>query len=278
MLAEPILMPLGSSQRIVVTSADGTARRRLPRAQIVGAQAEVVRFGLYGQFTVNTAVPYSSDALPTILKGDRVEFYYQGVLRYRGWIEERACVEGEPDTLALVGYGLYFLMGQQRCFGRYAYAGSGVDVADAFAEIARDATLSRNQTAPSALGRQGLPLYGALLADKIGTTTTFVDAYNKLFSAVANDLVQSQAGNLAFWGGDVDAYGQDRLRVGPLAATTFPPTHTVRVPAQRTQAAEGEDQAGDLKNRILMSGGAAALSPAGNRASHRCSVNLPLLQ
>lgn len=247
-------MPLSRDQKIIVTSADGSKRRRLPAFQITKASARVERYGGYGQFSVDTAIPFSGDALSTILKGDRVEMYYGGVLRYRGWIEERMRVEGEPDTLGFVGYGLSFLLGQQLCYGRYAYAGNGADLATVFAEVVRDATQSRNQTLPPAMGRQGLPLYDALQVLQVGALTTFVDAYHKLLGDVANDLVQ-QSGNLCIWGGDVDAFGQNRAHFRPLAAITGTPMHVIPVPARRTQTAQAEDQAGDVKNRTLMTGG-----------------------
>ncbi len=248
-------MPLPNGQRIYATSADGSSRRRLPASQITAAECRISRWGGYDSFTIDCVISPTGDALTSIQPGDRVEFFYKGVRRYRGWIEERTRNEDEPDRLMFSGFGLSFLMGQQLCFGRYAYAGDGVDIGAAFAEITRDATINRNQTLLSAVGRRGMPLYNALQILQIGTTTTFVDAYNKLFKDVANDLVQNQAGNLATWGGDVDDFGQDRLFCRPLAPTTFPPTHSVIVPARQTQTAMGELQTGDLKNRLLATGG-----------------------
>jgi len=266
-------MALPRNQKIIVTSADGVKRRQLPAAQITGATARLERYGGYGQFTVSTAIAYKSDALASIVKGDRAEFYYQGTLRYRGWIEERLEAEGDPSTLAFTGFGLSFLAGQQFCYGRYAYAGAGKDLGDVFAEIACDATASRNQTLPPAAGRLSLPLYDALQVAKIGTTSTFVDAYHKLLKDVANDLVQNQAANLAVWGGDVDAFGQNRLYFRPLAPTTFPPMHTVLVPSNQTEAAQSEDQAGDVKNRVLMTGG----QPRFPQLAHNGGFDLPVV-
>lgn len=266
-------MPLPRDQKIIVTSADGTRRRRLPAAQITDANARIERYGGYGQFQVNTAIPYKADALSTVVKGDRVEFYYQGTLRYRGYIEERLQTEGEPDTLSFTGYGMSFLAGQQLCPGRYAYAGVGKDIGDVFAEIVRDANQSRSQSLPAAAGRQGLPIYGALQVLKVGMTTTFVDAYRKLFKDAANDLVQSQAANLAIWGGDVDAFQNDRLYIRPVAPTTFPAMHTLLVPSRQTEAAQAEDQAGDVKNRVLMTGG----QPRFPQLVHNGGFDLPVV-
>lgn len=264
---------LPRSQKIIVTSADGTRRRRLPAAQITDANARIERYGGYGQFQVNTAIPYKADALSTVVKGDRVEFYYQGTLRYRGYIEERLQTEGEPDTLSFTGYGMSFLAGQQLCPGRYAYAGTGKDIGDVFAEIVRDANQSRSQSLPPAMGRQGLPVYGALQVLKVGTATTFVDAYRKLFKDVANDLVQNQAANLATWGGDVDAFLHDRLYIRPVTPATFPAMHTLLVPSRQTEAAQAEDQAGDIKNRVLMTGG----QPRFPQLNHNGGFDLPVV-
>ena len=266
-------MPLPRDQKIIVTSAGGTRRRRLPAAQVTDANARVERYGGYGAFQINTAVPYKADALSTVVKGDRVEFYYQGKLRYRGYIEERLLTEGEPDTLSFTGYGMSFLAGQQLCAGRYAYAGVGTDVATAFAEIVRDAVASRSQRLPPAQGRQGLPIYQALQVLPCGAQTTFVDAYQKLLKDVANDLVQGQAANLATWGGDVDAFGQDRLYFRPIAPPAFPPAHTLLVPSRQSEGAQSEDQAGDVKNRVLLTGG----SPRFPQLLHNGGFDLPVV-
>ena len=38
-------MPLAAGQKIIITSADGTKRRRMPSAQIMDAKARVERYG-----------------------------------------------------------------------------------------------------------------------------------------------------------------------------------------------------------------------------------------
>lgn len=265
-------MPIPRDQKIIVTSPDGSKRRRLPATQITDAECRIERFGGFGEFTLNTAVPSGPDALATIQQGDRVEFYYQGTLRYRGWIEERTRTLTDPDRLAFVGYGLSFLVRRQLCYGRYAYVAGGTDIADAFAEVVRDFMASRNQTIPSAVGRAGLPLFDALQCQKIGTRATFVDAYRKLSGDVLDDLVR-QSGNLAIWGGDVDAFGQNRLYIRPLAPVSPPATHTLLIPSRQTEAGQSEQQAGDVKNRALIVGG----NPRFPQMIHNGGFDLPLV-
>ncbi len=234
--------------QIIITSADGTQRRRFPSKYWQAPSWGIERYGSYGDFNLPTSLAFSADSLPSIVLGDRVEFWYAGKRRYRGYISARTPSENEPETLVLSGYGASLALGKQRCTKRYAFSGLlGVDVSQAFAGLARDFLVGTNL--PS-----GVPAVASVQALPIGLTLTNLDAWDKLASDVLATIVTA-TGNQAVWGVDVDPSGANRLFLRPMTSPAAPADHVLPVPGRGLTAAEGEWQSADIVNDLLLYGG-----------------------
>ncbi len=241
-------MPIPVGVQLYITSADGTKRRRLPIAQVESVSTTIDRFGGYGQGTVSTAIPYNQAGSLTVLPGDRVETWYEGSRRYRGYVSALQPSSDEPRKVVIQCYGASAILRKQFTNKAYAFPSGGVDVAEAFAALAHDFLLH-------ATGPGGFPLVQSTQILPIATTIQSLDARRKLAGDVLDALVK-EAGNLAVWGVDVDANGNNRLYLRPLSPAA-PPTHAIAVPGRNVETATGELQTADIVNQLTITGGAA---------------------
>ncbi len=258
-------MPLPAGLKIYITSADGTRRRRLPRVQVETVTTTIDRFGGYGQGTVTTAIPYHQAGALTVLPGDRVETWYAGVRRYRGYVSAIQPSGEEPRKVVIQTYGAAALLKKQSCNKAYAFPSGGVDVSQAFAQMAHDALLK-------ATGPNGFPLIQSTQILPVGQTINSLDARRKLAGDVLDALIK-ETGNLAVWGVDVDAAGGNRLYLRPLSPAS-PPTHAIPVPARYVETASGEQQTADIVNQLFVTGG----MPTYPNLLHNGGYELPVQQ
>lgn len=257
-------MPTPPGLQLYITSADGT-RRRLARANVETVTTTLERMGGYGQATIVTSLPYHQAGALTVRPGDRVETFYGGKRRYRGYVSALAPSGEEPRKVVITAFGAAALLRKQFCDKVYAFPQGGVDVSAAFAQLAQDSLLK-------ATGPGGFRLIQSVQSLPIGTTVQTLDARRKLAGDALDGLVK-EAGNLAVWGCDVDAAGLNRLYLRPLAPAA-PPTHAVAVPGRAVLEAGGEEQTADLVNQLLVTGGA----PTYPNLLHNGGFELPIYQ
>ena len=251
--------------QIIISSPDGTQRRRFPSRYWQSPSWTIERYGFYADFSLLTSLAFSADSLPNILLGDRVEFWYLGQRRYRGYLSARTPSEDEPQKLILSGYGAALALGKQRCTKRYAFIGGGIDVSGAFAAVCRDFIVG------TALPG-GVPAVASVQAVPVGIPVTNLDGWDKLFADVAAGLVTA-SGNEATWGTDVDPSGANRVFLRPTAPLTGQPTHVLPVPGKNIEAASGEVQSADIVNDLLLYGG----PPQFPQLLHNGNFELPVV-
>lgn len=258
-------MPTPPGLSIYFTSADGAQRRRLARANIETITTTLERAGGYGQATIVTSLPYHQVGALTVRPGDRVETFYGGERRYRGYVSALAPSGEEPRKVVITAFGAAALLRKQFCDKMYAFPQGGVDVSAGFAQLAQDYLLR-------VTGPGGFRLIQSVQSLPIGTTVQTLDARRKLAGDALDALVK-ESGNLAVWGCDVDAAGLNRLYLRPLAPAA-PPTHAVAVPGRAVLEAGGEEQTADLVNQLLVTGGA----PTYPNLLHNGGFELPIYQ
>jgi hypothetical protein len=252
------------SATLLVTSADGTERRRLPSGCILPFDGTIERYGGYGDFSVPTTLDYLNGA-PDVQLGDRVEYWQDGVRQYRGYVSARTRSADDPRKLTLSCYGRAMQLRKVVCAKNYAFPNGPLDVGSAFAELAND--LVNRTPWPS----NASPLRVAS-PDAIGPVSMGIQARNMLFGDVIDNLVTSAA-NLCTWGVDVDENGDDRLYLRKVKAAS-PPIWTIPVPSRIVERAEGEEQAGDLVNVAIVKGG----NPIFPQLLHNGDFALPIYQ
>ena len=258
-------MPLPAGLQLYITSADGTKRRKLPRAQVESVSTQIERSGGYGQGTVSTAIPYQDAGTLTVQIGDRVETWFQGKRRYRGYVTAISPTEDEPHKVSITAFGVSLLLRKQFCDRSYAFPALGVDVSAAFSALAQDFLLK-------ATGPGGERLIQSVQSLFVGTNIQYLDARQKLAGDIIDSLIKS-AGNLAVWGCDVDSSGSDRLYFRPLSPV-LPPTYAIPVPGKNVETATGEMQTADLVNQLFITGGA----PIFPQLLHNGGFELPVYQ
>lgn len=241
-------MALPAGCKIYFTSPDGSQRRSVPRLNLNTVQTQIDRLGGYGPATFATTIPFHLRGTLNVQIGDRVEVWYQGARRYRGYVSGFQPKGQEPRNLTVTAYGAAQILQKQFCDKAYAFPSGGVDIQAAFAQIANDFLLK-------ATGPGGFKLIQSTHILPIGTTIQNLDARRKLSGDAIRALVK-EAGSLAVWGVDADASDNNRLFVRPVG-TAAAPTHTLFVPSQMVESSTGEQQTADLINQILITGGNA---------------------
>ena len=206
-------MGLVETLQVIVTSADGTQTRSLPRVNILEPSWRIVRFGGYGDATIPTNLPFDGAKAQAILKGDRVRIYAGGTLQYEGYVTGKLFSTGSPDRYSLSCYGASLFLQGVPCNQTFAFPYGSVDVAQAFREFAQVYLLG-------ATGPQGNRLIDYIQALPIGVDFFGdLDATDKTAKDVLDALAQ-QAGNLAVWGVDTDPNGWRRLYFRPFASVS----------------------------------------------------------
>lgn len=237
-----------SNFQVIVTSHDGTQRRRLPARNIGIPTWAIERFGGYAEFTLPTTLPFLAGT--NILIDDRVEYWSQGVRLYRGYVTAITPSNEDPPKLLFAGYGVSKSVRELPSLRDYAFPGGAYPLNLAWAKVTQDVL-------NAAAGPGGLPLVTTLDAEDIGPggpTIASLAARNKIFGDVIDNLMTSAA-NLSIWGGDVGPDNGDRLYFRGIQAAA-PPTHVIPVPSRRVEKSVSERQAGDIINQVLISGGA----------------------
>jgi hypothetical protein len=250
----------------IITSATGTKTRRLPRKAISKANWNVQRFGGYADLTIETVLPFALAVAATdsVQIGDRVEVFFAGSRRYRGYVTGLLPSETEPKTLTVQAYGLSQQAGKLPVDRRFAFPGNGYDIATAFSLVVN--TVALNTAADG-----GLPTLTRVAASPIGTTISTLDGENKSFSDVMNDLMTA-AGNLATWGIGVGPDGEDQAYINALDLTGV--DSVFQVPGKLTESASSEIQTADIINVVKVTGGNAVYP----NLLHNGSFELPVVQ
>jgi hypothetical protein len=247
--------------KILITSADGTKRRWLPRFMLETPSWQIERYGGYGQCTLPTTLDYTAKS--PIQLGDRIEIFYKGVRQYRGYVTERQRSEENPRKTIYTAYGAYVWLRKQIGGRNYAFAVDGVDASESFAAFAQDTLLT-------AIGPQGIRLVASVQALTIGTLEQALTARQELAGDVLDGLMD-RCGNLAIWGVDVDDAGSNRLYIRPTDAA-YPPTYMIPVPSPFVEVGDSEEQGGDVVNQLVIKGG----TPQFPQLIHNGAFELPV--
>lgn len=215
--------------------ADGL-RKNLPARSIRAAHWEDERYGGWTQFSLDLNVLLTDPIAAA--QGDRVEFWFYGQRRYRGYVTGIELTEDDPPSVSLSGYGIAFRAAKPISNHAYVYA-VPTDIARVFADVASEWVS---------------PKLPALVIDaqSVGVSIQQVEATYKSIGETINDLTQNQGENLALWGGDADDDGNDRLFIKPFSSVT---DYTIPVPGRNTTASKRESQSGDVVNRLTILGG-----------------------
>ncbi len=197
------------------------------------------RYGGWTQFTMELNVTLEDPDDATIVsQNDRIELWFYGERRYRGFVSSVTVTEDEPPTVTLAGYGIAFQASKPTVNHAFVYP-QQVDIARVFADVAQEFVT---------------PLFPDLVieADPVDVTTQQVESTYKSVADALNDLTQNQGENLALWGGDADDDGNDRLYVKPFSSVT---DWAIPVPGRNVTASSRETQSADIVNRLTILGG-----------------------
>jgi len=236
--------------QLVITNPTRTARRRFPAKHITNFSATITRYGFFADFTISTAVRFDAPSFSSVHLGDCVEAYVNGVRVYRGFVTTLGPTEDDPlQRLSITGQGMYYFARKQLCDQVYPYPGDGADISQPFSDIAHDYIID-----PGIVGIGGEPVAVDVQALRVGVLTDIVDARQKMFGDIGDDIVQ-QSGNLAACGIDVNPAGQNRLFIRPIDDVTAKPRHVISVPSTRVSHAQSENQSADIVNTLLVVGG-----------------------
>ena len=246
---------------LVTDTTTGTARF-FPLDYVDSFSCKIARYGGYAEFSLSTSLPWGTSLVDWVSNQDRLELYYQGVLRYRGYVRGRTRSEEEPKTLIVEGYGALLGIRNQICRKRIGVTIDAADISSIFSQVINSFVLT-------ARGPNGLPLIQDVEVQSIGVTSSGVDGYNKLSGDVLDDI-QNQTANLAVWGCDVNPANQDRaytrkINTGPT------PDHVIVLPSPNVEAAQSEDQEADIRNILLINGG----NPIFPQLCHNGDFQLP---
>lgn len=195
------------------------------------------RYGGFQDFTLNLNATFAEGA--DIAPGDRIEFWWKGERRYRGYVYGTARDQADPQKLSVTGFGISYHAGKPIATHPYAYP-VPADLSRAFADIATEFVTPVLPTL-------------RISAEIVGATVSRVEATYKSFRDVMNDLCANQGENRALWGGDVRLVDSaDQLFIRPFDTAV---RWSVAVPGALAGAGRSEAQAGDIVNRLLILGG-----------------------
>lgn len=201
-----IAAPIGSGPDVRLYDSAGK-RKYLP--PITHVSYEVLEKGGFGKGSIESFIAW--DGL-VLVGNERVDVYYNGTLRYRGYVRipERHIV-GSGETASPTLGGLMDRIGKYQVRRRYAY-GAPVDLSVLFADILDDEVTisSRLPTVVSDI-------------QTVGVTISVFDAVGKTVRD-AFDSICDIAPNLCIWGFDVDGTAPvplDRAYIRPRPTATL---------------------------------------------------------
>ena len=260
---------------IIFTSADGTARRSVPREYLLQPSGKIQRYGGYAGATFPTTFDITQPV--SIQMGDRVEVWYNGYLTgnrvYRGYVTALAPTESHPRLLTVQAEGASFWVQKQPVNRQWAYPYGSVDVHVPFADLAQYMLTGGASGQTFLTGPQGINLIGSF--QSVSLNVPFLGVLDGI-NTQAGDLISSlmkSAANLGTWGVDVDTQGNNRLYLRPFA-TEAPPTHVISIPSKGVSATKGETQSADVVNSLLVQGG----PPQYPQLYHNGDFELPIPQ
>lgn len=214
----------------------GGLRRSLPNNRIKAAKWTDERYGGWTDFSLDLNA-LLTDSIAAA-QGDRIEFWWQGERRYRGYVTSVTLSEEDPPVVTVSGYGIAFFAAKPTVSHAFVYP-TPTDISRAFAEIASEFVSPLNPTL-------------VIDAQPVGALIQQAESSYKSVGEVVNDLVQNQGENLAVWGGDADSDGNDRLFVRPFSTVV---DHAIRIPGRNTTVGKRETQSADIVNRLTILGG-----------------------
>jgi len=236
---------MSAPYRIVITSPDGQAPRRLPKAVTLSARWSLQRFGGMWDAVITAAATLAQ--LTTIKINDRVEIYVDGpgqltlpdgtpLPEWRGYITGRSRSKQNAETVVLQAFGVIHFVRGFPANKNYA-AAYPADVSTFFGQVGNDFVLN-------VPGPGGVPLITTVDAGAIGTQRSALNAEFVAVGTVLDDLERGM-GNVGGYGGDIDPHtGGNRLYLRANAPLD-PPTHALPAPARKlTQTGSEEDGQG----------------------------------
>ncbi len=242
-------LPAGFS--VLLFDQTGNARKPLPMRSVTGATYSNDRRGGHNSFGVALAVETLS-TWPIAEAGDRLEIWYGGRRKFRGYVTSPEGAFGDPPRVGLVGYGLATKIARVSCDKRYTFP-PGTDAAEAFRILARDFIQ---------------PLFPGLVieAQATGATVSTLDASHKKFGDVVNEILRG-LGEYASWGCDVvgdrqaddptnSDLGADRLYIRATDPDALPDL-VYPVGSRALKDIQSRADASDLCNVLTLFGGAA---------------------
>jgi len=213
----------------------GTERRTLPQECVGdGTSWTDDRDGGYSSGSLN--VQYRDDDEPDIMPGDRVEFWYDDLRRYRGYVRRINIAPGDTNRVTYQLAGIMQIAGTNPVTKRYA---GGFDVSQIAAKMVQDTLLK-----PGAVLQEGLQVN----ARAISITSDGADFYGQtLYDALRG--LNEQSAKAAAWGSSVDNFGRDEFYFQPISPI-ITPDHTIILPVENITEANSDLPLEDVVNEI----------------------------
>jgi len=213
----------------------GTERRTLPQECVGdGTSWTDDRDGGYSSGSLN--VQYRDDDEPDIMPGDRVEFWYDDLRRYRGYVRRINIAPGDTNRVTYQLAGIMQIAGTNPVTKRYA---GGFDVSQIAAKMVQDTLLK-----PGAVLQGGLQVN----ARAISITSDGADFYGQtLYDALRG--LNEQSAKAAAWGSSVDNFGRDEFYFQPISPI-ITPDHTIILPVENITEANSDLPLEDVVNEI----------------------------
>jgi hypothetical protein len=234
--APVVTLPVTSQEfQVFLFDAEG-ARKPLPRTHVMSADWNDLRYGGWEQFNLDLAATFVQVA--ELTHGDRVEFWYRGERRYRGYVYAIERHEDDPQTIKVSGYGIAHRASKFSSNHAWVYPAQ-VDISRPFSDL---------------IAENVLPLLPGLKvrSEGIGANVQQVESAYRMIGEVISDLCQQQGENRGLWGGDVDDDGYDRLFLKPFSDAL---DWTIPVPGRHATGAGNQRDSGDIVNRLTILGG-----------------------
>ena len=242
-----------------ITDFSGAYSYGVPTGHVISADWQTERYGGYANFNLTVAEHGVGDDvdLSNLPAFARVEFWIDGVCRYRGFVTKPVVSLANPRQYQLSGFGLFVIAGDSTVRRNFVY-GQFKDIAKIFSDLAHDALENRHE---------GLQIE----SHTIGMTRQTANYRGKSLKDAVDAMV-TESGNAAAWGfyvkevdyTEISRPGVERsyaLFYRPNSLEFYPitsldsPDHSLIVPSSVANGAQGEQDWTRVINLVTLNGG-----------------------
>jgi hypothetical protein len=242
-----------------ITDFAGENAYGIPSHAVTAASWQIERYGGYGSFNLSVAEHYVGDALDikAIPPYARVEFWVDGVCRYRGYVTRPAVMLSNPNRYQISGFGLSVIAGEYVVKQNFSYPQTQ-DIAQIFSDVASSAIQDRYEG-----------LY--VSSRSVGMFRSSANYRNQSLKQ-SLDKITEEAGNAATWGfyhsendNTIIAragvprsyalyYRPNTLELNPITPLESP-DYSFIVPSTGISGAQGEQDWTRIINSVTLNGG-----------------------